>query len=240
MELRALAAAKRAEKAAELELKASELSSAAEPKKKPSKKLSPNSDVVVEEIDSDEEDPYEGPVEEDEGDGNELTDHTPETRTAVQFSSLPPSLMRSLRRCIVRLLSKRKRKLTESESMLQRNETMRKSTRRWSRLSERKRNKLERGIVQLTSSLFCCAVCLTCRLLSGDREIKQKNEGQFVFRWDEERSPGNIVLEVELSRHLDSSLIDVDVHPTYVSVIVKSKVSDIHTVLLTPPSASVV
>jgi protein TilB len=56
------------------------------------------------------------------------------------------------------------------------------------------------------------------------REIKQKNEGQLVFQWDEERSPGNIILEVELSRHLDSSLIDVDVHPTYVSIIIKNKV----------------
>jgi hypothetical protein len=88
MELRALAAAKRSEKAAELELKSSELSSTAEPKKKSAKKISSNSDVVVEEIDSDEEDPYEGRVEEE--DGQELTDHTPETRTAVCSSSSSP------------------------------------------------------------------------------------------------------------------------------------------------------
>ena len=35
---------------------------------------------------------------------------------------------------------------------------------------------------------------------------------------------GIIGLDVNLPKHLDSSLIDVDVHPTYVSVIVKSKV----------------
>lgn len=42
---------------------------------------------------------------------------------------------------------------------------------------------------------------------TGEREIKQKNEGQFIFHCNEEKSPGNILLEVELSRHLDSSLM---------------------------------
>jgi protein TilB len=114
----------------------------------------------------------------------------------------------------VRSPNKRKKKLNESESMLQRIETMKESTRRLLKLCEKKRNKRERGAIALHPRLISCV----------DREIKQKNEGQYVFRWDEERSPGNIILEVELSRHLDSSLIDVDVHPTYVSVIVKSKV----------------
>lgn len=80
-ELRALAAAKRLEKAAELELK----QEAAQPKK-PSKKISSRSDVVVEEVGSDEEDLYEGKVEEEDDDGKELTDHNPETRTAVEYS----------------------------------------------------------------------------------------------------------------------------------------------------------
>ena len=43
-------------------------------------------------------------------------------------------------------------------------------------------------------------------------------------RWDEESKPGYVCLEVGVPKHLDSSLIDVDVHPTYVSIIVKSKV----------------
>jgi len=34
----------------------------------------------------------------------------------------------------------------------------------------------------------------------------------------------NVVLDIGVPRHLDSSLIDVDVHPTYVSVVIKSKV----------------
>ncbi len=57
------------------------------------------------------------------------------------------------------------------------------------------------------------------------REMKQKNEGNWDFTWDEESKPGHVVLEVAVNKHLDSSLIDVDVHPNYVSMIIKSKVS---------------
>lgn len=60
---------------------------------------------------------------------------------------------------------------------------------------------------------------------SGEREIKQKNEGGWEFCWDEESRPGCVVLDVGVPRHLDSSLIDVDVHPLYVSMVIKSKVS---------------
>lgn len=55
-------------------------------------------------------------------------------------------------------------------------------------------------------------------------EIKQRNEGGWEFFWDEESRPGHVLLDVHVARHLDSSLIDVDVHPHYVSIVVKSKV----------------
>lgn len=58
---------------------------------------------------------------------------------------------------------------------------------------------------------------------SGEREVKQKNEGGWDFSWDEDSKPGMLILSIPVARHLDSSLIDVDVHPTYVSVIIKSK-----------------
>jgi protein TilB len=64
---------------------------------------------------------------------------------------------------------------------------------------------------------------------AGEREVRQKNEGGWDFRWDEESRPGNIVLEVSVARHLDSSLIDVDVHPQYVSMVIKSKVLRLRT-----------
>ena len=54
-------------------------------------------------------------------------------------------------------------------------------------------------------------------------EIKQKNEGGWDFTWDEDSRPGYLILDIPLPRHLDSSPIDVDVHPSYVSIIIKSK-----------------
>lgn len=55
------------------------------------------------------------------------------------------------------------------------------------------------------------------------REVRQKNEGGWAFSWDEE-SLDKVILSVQLSKHLDSSLIDVDIHPTFVSIVIKSKV----------------
>eukprot|EP00597_Dinobryon_sp_UTEXLB2267_P015923 CAMPEP_0170128360 /NCGR_PEP_ID=MMETSP0020_2-20130122/21124_1 /TAXON_ID=98059 /ORGANISM="Dinobryon sp., Strain UTEXLB2267" /LENGTH=492 /DNA_ID=CAMNT_0010362265 /DNA_START=18 /DNA_END=1496 /DNA_ORIENTATION=- len=55
-------------------------------------------------------------------------------------------------------------------------------------------------------------------------DIKQKNEGGWDFYWDEESKPGHVILEVKVAKFLDSSLIDVDVHPSYVSIVIKSKV----------------
>jgi protein TilB len=54
--------------------------------------------------------------------------------------------------------------------------------------------------------------------------MKQRNEGGWDFFWDEESRPGFVVLDVHVAKHLDSSLIDVDVHPMFVSIIIKSKV----------------
>lgn len=73
--------------------------------------------------------------------------------------------------------------------------------------------------------MFClflaqCKILYLCLI----REIRQKNEGGYVFRWEEEQKPGFLILEVDLPRHLDSSLVDVDLHPTYVSIVIKSKV----------------
>jgi hypothetical protein len=114
-----LAAAKRAEKIAERELKqTTKAAAAAEPKSK-SKKISSRGDVVVEEVGSDEEDLYEGRVEEgDEGDSNEMTDHTPETRNAVislHVSLTVTSLPFPPSRCIERSLSKRRKRQSEIE-----------------------------------------------------------------------------------------------------------------------------
>ena len=55
--------------------------------------------------------------------------------------------------------------------------------------------------------------------------IRQKNEGGWEFTWDEDEKKGFVQLNVKLSSYLDSSLIDVDIHPLYISIVIKTKVS---------------
>jgi len=55
-------------------------------------------------------------------------------------------------------------------------------------------------------------------------DVKQCNEGRWQFRFDEESQPGSVLLSVPVAKFLSSSLIDVDVHPTYVSVVIKGRV----------------
>jgi protein TilB len=62
------------------------------------------------------------------------------------------------------------------------------------------------------------------RVKEGEGEIKQCNEGKWKFRFDEEMKPGYFTLDVKIQKHLSSSLIDVDVHPTYISIVIKGKV----------------
>lgn len=53
--------------------------------------------------------------------------------------------------------------------------------------------------------------------------VRQCNQGQWRFKLDDEDGEGNVVLEVDLPRHLDTSLVDLDVHPTWVSMVIKNK-----------------
>lgn len=54
--------------------------------------------------------------------------------------------------------------------------------------------------------------------------ISVSAEGRWEFYFDEEKRPGYLTLDISIQKHLSSSLIDVDVHPTYISVVIKSKV----------------
>ncbi|KAG6592432.1 Protein phosphatase 1, regulatory subunit [Phytophthora cinnamomi] len=56
----------------------------------------------------------------------------------------------------------------------------------------------------------------------GDESMRQCNEGKWDFRLTDEIL--DIILEVDLPRFLDTSLVDVDVHPSYVSIVAKNKV----------------
>lgn len=55
-----------------------------------------------------------------------------------------------------------------------------------------------------------------------DGTIRQCNEGKWEFRLLDEIL--DIILEVDLPRFLDTSLIDVDVHPSFVSIVIKNKI----------------
>jgi protein TilB len=56
----------------------------------------------------------------------------------------------------------------------------------------------------------------------AERGVRQTNEGRWEFVMEDEGGP-TVALRLAISRFLDTSLVDVDVHPTYVSVVVKNK-----------------
>lgn len=49
-------------------------------------------------------------------------------------------------------------------------------------------------------------------------------EGKYEFRFDEEKNPGYLLLDINIPKFLSTSLIDVDIHPKHISVIIKSKI----------------
>ncbi|KAH7821942.1 putative Leucine-rich repeat containing protein [Monocercomonoides exilis] len=61
------------------------------------------------------------------------------------------------------------------------------------------------------------------RLVREDGTIIQKNEGGWPFRFYENSPPGTITLEVKVGRFLDTSLIDTQVHPDHILIMIKGK-----------------
>jgi protein TilB len=59
--------------------------------------------------------------------------------------------------------------------------------------------------------------------IDPDKPIRQVNEGKLDFHFDEYAKPGFVVLNIGVPKFLDLSMIDVDVNPTYVSVVCKNK-----------------
>eukprot|EP00842_Homolaphlyctis_polyrhiza_P002232 jgi/Hompol1/3009/HPOL_006290-RA len=55
-----------------------------------------------------------------------------------------------------------------------------------------------------------------------DGRVLQKNEGKYPFKWTDNSKC--LTLTVEISKFLDSSMIDVDVHPTWLRVTIKGKI----------------
>ena len=62
---------------------------------------------------------------------------------------------------------------------------------------------------------------------SGSDKIKQCNQGKYNFWFEEERSNSGVetlILHVDIPKHLSTSLIDVDIHPNHVVVVIKNKI----------------
>ena len=65
--------------------------------------------------------------------------------------------------------------------------------------------------------------------LKANGDIKQCNQGKWKFWFEESdtsnrKCGGNLIMKIALQKHLSTSLLDVDIHPTYVSVVIKSKI----------------
>ncbi len=67
------------------------------------------------------------------------------------------------------------------------------------------------------------AAVAAARGAEGGGGVRQTNEGRWEFSLEEEDGEGACVLRLALPRFLDTSLIDADVHPAFVSVVVRNK-----------------
>ncbi|XP_045907749.1 dynein axonemal assembly factor 11 isoform X2 [Micropterus dolomieu] len=61
-------------------------------------------------------------------------------------------------------------------------------------------------------------------LITADGRVMNVNEPKLDFSLSEDEEDNTIVLDLAVYRHLDTSLIDVDVQPTYARVVVKGKI----------------
>jgi protein TilB len=59
--------------------------------------------------------------------------------------------------------------------------------------------------------------------LNARGEIRQCNEAKYDFKLDDWSDPACIVLEVQVPKYLDTSLLDVDVNPKYIRCVIKEK-----------------
>jgi len=74
----------------------------------------------------------------------------------------------------------------------------------------------------------------TGNITKKDEGIKQCNQGKYQFWFEEEASTNkddsskrrgtSLIMRVAIPKYLSTSLIDVDIHPTYVSIVIKSKI----------------
>jgi protein TilB len=62
-------------------------------------------------------------------------------------------------------------------------------------------------------------------VLNARGEIRQCNEGGYKFSYEE--TDDSVVFELHVPKYMDSSLIDVDINPTYIRCVVRNKLTQI-------------
>ncbi|MEQ2225803.1 Protein tilB, partial [Ilyodon furcidens] len=60
-------------------------------------------------------------------------------------------------------------------------------------------------------------------LITADGRVMNVNEPRLAFSLTEDEENNAVVLDLAVYRHMDTSLMDVDVQPTYARVSVKGK-----------------
>lgn len=58
-------------------------------------------------------------------------------------------------------------------------------------------------------------------------EVRQCNEGRYEFLFQERKDKTCILLEVQIPRFMDTSLVNVDLHPNYVRLDIKGKITQL-------------
>jgi len=136
---------------------------------------------------------------------DETTKHDPETRTKLSNEMFDQKQAKE-NQASANLPPKPK---TEAEFEKEQKETV-----------QRTREREERALEKAAGSVA----------QKNDGRVKQCNQGKYKFWFEEEneddrgKRKGLLVMRVQIPRYLSISLIDADVHPTYVSVVIKSKI----------------
>ena len=63
--------------------------------------------------------------------------------------------------------------------------------------------------------------------MTKDGRILQKNQGKWDFKWSETKK--TLVLDVKISKFIDTSLLDVDLHDTFIKITIKDKILQLTT-----------
>lgn len=86
----------------------------------------------------------------------------------------------------------------------------------------------ERDLQQEHDSALAEAKADAAKHCDEESMPKQRNEGKWEFSLEDEDGEGNCCLRVQLPRFMDSSLLDVDLHPAWVTVVIRNKTLRVH------------